>query len=101
VPSFHVAPATKAPVTLVSYRMDRPNALTRQDGCAISGIEGAVVTLGCEVTFGASGSPLFQEVDGESRVTAVLSAMHRENGRIVAAAVSVAAAIGEVLAALD
>lgn len=101
VAPFDIAPAFEGSVTLVSYRQDRPNALTRQDGCAISRIRGAVVQLGCEVTFGASGSPLFQTVNGEERVTAVLSAMHMERGRIQASAVSVAAAIGPVLEKLD
>jgi len=100
-PFFATAAAHKAAVTLVSYRQDRQYALTRQDGCIISKIEGAVLTLGCEVTFGASGSPLFQKVDGAFRLVAVLSAMRSQGGRIVASAVSVEATLPEVLAELD
>jgi protease YdgD len=102
-PFFAIAPAPAADsgLTLVSYRRDREHALTRQDGCAIARIEGAVLTLGCEVTFGASGSPLFQEVGGETRVVAVLSAMSQQGGRTVASAVLVEATIAEVLAVLD
>lgn len=97
---FPVAPARNDRLILVSYRKDRKYALTRQDGCTISKIKGAVLTLGCEVTFGASGSPLFQQIDGETRVVAVLSAMRRQNGRTIASAVSVEAALADVLAAL-
>lgn len=102
-PFFTVAaaPAADAALTIVSYRRDREHALTRQDGCTISHIEGAVLTLGCEVTFGASGSAVFHETDGEARVVAVLSAMSEQRGRIVASAVLVEAAIGEVMALLD
>jgi len=102
-PYFATAPAaeTGAALTLISYRRDRQHALTRQDGCTITGIEGATLTLGCEVTFGASGSSLFQEVDGEPRVVAVLSAMSGQPGRAEAYAVSVEAAIAEVRAQLE
>lgn len=98
---FTIGPVTGAPLTLVSYRRDRANALTRQDDCAVAQTEGAVMTLGCEVTFGASGSPLFQIDAGEIRVVGVLSAMSQQSGRIFASAVIVEAAIAEVLAALD
>lgn len=98
---FDVGPVTTAPLTLVSYRRDRANALTRQDDCAVAHREGAVMTLGCEVTFGASGSPLFQVEDGQAKIVGVLSAMSQQSGRIYASAVIVEATIAEVLAALN
>lgn len=96
-----VGSVSEAPLTLVSYRQDRPHALTRQDGCSVAHREDAVITLGCEVTFGASGSPLFQVEDGQSRIVGVLSAMSNQSGRIYASAVIVEAALAEVLAALE
>ena len=63
------------PLTLISYRRDRPHALTRQNDCPYKSIIGQVLELECPVTFGASGSPLFfKEADGQ-KVVAVLSAM--------------------------
>lgn len=102
VPHFRVAPAETAtgPLTLVSYRRDRQHALTRQDGCDIRGAAPAVLALGCDVTFGASGSPVFAEVGGEVRLIAVVSAMSRQDGKPIAWAVRVDAAIAEVLAGL-
>ncbi|MHA1530251.1 MAG: trypsin-like serine peptidase, partial [Alphaproteobacteria bacterium] len=60
-PFFGMAPAPRpgTPLTLISYRQDRPYALTRQKGCKIIGIRDAVMALDCNVTFGASGSPVF------------------------------------------
>jgi len=102
-PAFKVAPAPppRTPLTLISYRRDRAHALTRQEGCDIMGGEGGVLALGCDVTFGASGSPLFAEIRGERRLIAVISAMSRRRGEVIALAVRVDTAIAEVLAALE
>jgi protease YdgD len=102
-PHFKVAPAAVArgALTMISYRRDRAHALTRQEGCDVEGARDAVLALGCDVTFGASGSPLFVEVGGETRLVAVVSAMSRGRTGPLAWAVRVDAAIGEVLARLD
>lgn len=63
------------PLTLISYRRDRPHALTRQDDCPYKSIIGQVLELQCPVTFGASGSPLFFRENGVEKIVAVLSAM--------------------------
>jgi len=63
------------PVTLISYRRDRAHALTRQDDCQYRAVVQRLLTLDCAVTYGASGAPVFAEIDGEMRVVAVLSAM--------------------------
>ncbi len=63
------------PLTLVSYRRDRAHALTLQSDCPYRAIVGQVLELQCNVTFGASGAPLFVHENGESKLVAVLSAM--------------------------
>ncbi|MEL6476043.1 MAG: trypsin-like serine protease [Pseudomonadota bacterium] len=102
-PFFTVAPSPGdgEPLILISYRRDRAHALTRQDGCEIIGEKGPVMALGCDVTFGASGSPLFAEVEGERRLIGVISAMSRSRGRAIAWAVRLDAAIGDVLYRLN
>ena len=102
-PFFTVAPAPEpgTPLTLISYRRDRANALTRQDGCAIRSVRGPVMELGCNVTFGASGSALFVTDGAERRVVAVLSAKGNDPRRDTAFAVLVDAALAEVMAALE
>lgn len=102
-PHFDVAPVevARGPLTMISYRRDRAHALTRQDGCTVRRAQGPVLGLGCDVTFGASGSPLFAMSGGRMRLVAVVSAMNRSSGQPIAWAVRVDAAIGEVLAAMD
>ena len=101
-PPFEIAsaPAKGTPLTLISYRQDRPHALTRQQGCDIVDFEGPVMALGCDVTFGASGSPLFEGEGDDARIVAVVSAKGGDRARPVALAVLVDAALPEVLSAL-
>ncbi len=100
---FKVAPATAArgPLTIISYRRDRAHALTRQRGCDLRKAFAAVLAVGCDVTFGASGSPLFATVGGETRIVAVISAMSRDKSDPIAYAVRLDGAIAELLAALE
>ncbi len=102
-PFFGLAPAprTGTPLTMLSYRQDRPHALTRQKGCKIIGMRDGVMALGCDVTFGASGSPVFVAVDGEMRLVAVISAMGSDRAHPIAYSVLVDAAIPAVLAAQE
>jgi len=102
-PFFGIAPAPRpgTPLTLISYRRDRPHALTRQKGCEIIGIRDAVMTLSCNVTFGASGSPVFMSSGDEMRLVAVITAMGSDTARPVAYAVLADAAIPAVLAAQE
>jgi protease YdgD len=95
------APAIGTPATLISYRRDRAHSLTRQLGCEITGIRDAVMAMECNVTFGASGSPVFVASGDEMRLVAVISAMGRDPAHPVAYAVIVDAAIADVLAAMD
>lgn len=101
-PPFRVAPAPRSgqALTLISYRRDRAHALTRQDGCDIRAVADGVLALGCDVTFGASGSPLFASIDGERRLIAVISARSNKDGQPLAWAVRVDTAIADVLARL-
>ncbi len=102
-PFFGMAPAPRpgTPLTMISYRQDRPHALTRQKGCEIIGIRDAVMTLSCNVTFGASGSPVFMSSGDEMRLVAVITAMGSDTARPVAYAVLADAAIPAVLAAQE
>lgn len=95
------APAEGTPLTLISYRRDRPHALTRQQGCEVVDVEGPVMALGCDVTFGASGSPLFAEQGGQPRVVAVVSARGGDTRRPLAFSVLVDAALPKVIGALE
>jgi protease YdgD len=102
-PFFGIAPAPRpgTPLTLISYRRDRPHALTRQKGCEIVGIRDSVISLSCNVTFGASGSPVFMSSGGEMRLVAVITAMGGDARNPLAFAVLADAVMPAVLAAQE
>ncbi len=102
-PSFALGPvpSNDTPLTLISYRQDRPNALTRQRGCDLVGMNGALIQLGCSVTFGASGSPVFMSEGEQPRIVAVLAAKGIDKRKPAAFAVLVERALDEVRALLD
>lgn len=68
-------PLPGEPLTLISYRRDRPHALTHQPDCPYRAIIGRTLELECPVTYGASGAPVFDLAGGTPRIVAVLSAM--------------------------
>jgi protease YdgD len=101
-PPFAVGtpPLPGAPLTLVSYRRDRAHAPTLQDGCPYETVTGPLLLLVCPVTFGASGAPVFAEIDGERRVVGVLAAMSGDLGEPVAIAVRADTAVAMLLESL-
>lgn len=104
-PAFRVSSQVRRDLdmTLISYRQDRAHALTRQEGCAINGARDGVLVLGCDVTFGASGSPVFAEIEGEPRVIAVISAkgQDRDTRRAIAFAVRAGERLADLLERLN
>ncbi|PKP64725.1 MAG: trypsin [Alphaproteobacteria bacterium HGW-Alphaproteobacteria-8] len=88
------------PMTLVSYARDRAYAPSIEHGCETVRTQGVVFALTCDVTFGASGAPVFAMVAGRPRVVALVSAMGRVGEEKVALAVSVNHALSELAATL-
>lgn len=80
-------------LTAITYRADRPHALSRAADCPITGADPRLLLLACDVTFGASGGPLFEMGPEGPRLVAVLSAMRRQGGQITAIAVRAAPAL--------
>ena len=89
------------PLTVVSYRQDRPHALTRQGGCMLLGARDGALALDCPITFGVSGSPVFRVDDEVPQVVAVISAMGGIDGEEVAFAAPVAGALPVLLPLLS
>ncbi|MEM9062229.1 MAG: trypsin-like serine protease [Pseudomonadota bacterium] len=69
-------PLPGEPLTLVNYRRDRQHALTYQPDCPYGTITGAMLIIDCPVIQGASGSPVFREIDGIPHIVAVIVAMN-------------------------
>lgn len=64
-------PRLGAKSLVISYRQDRPHALSRQDDCVFQSDRGGLLRLKCATTYGASGAPVF--VSDESGIFGVLS----------------------------
>jgi protease YdgD len=102
VAPFVPAAVTDDPFAIVSYGQDRPHAPSIETPCGIVERTGPVLALDCAVTYGASGSPLFQGDGIDLRLVGVVSAM----GGLIRPPVNVTFArlIGDLaplLAALD
>ncbi len=94
------APNPGGLVTVLSYRRDRPHALTYQDDCRYDERSGPILVLGCAATSGASGAPVFIEVDGEPRQVAVVVAVRTGGGPPATYAIEADAAVRNLLPGL-
>lgn len=62
-------------VSVVSYAKGRTEALSRQGACRVLGAQDGLLAFDCDVTFGASGAPVFQDRNGRMRIVSVISAV--------------------------
>lgn len=71
------------PVSVVSYARGRADALSRQAACRVLGSQDGLVAFDCDATFGASGSPVFQQREGRMRIVSVISSIaETSEGRV-------------------
>lgn len=70
-------------LSVVSYGHDRADAPSLQEVCRVVGRQQAVLVMSCDVTFGASGAPIFSFESGEARIVSVVSAMAELDGKKV------------------
>jgi len=103
VPPFSAgrAPEIGDSVELVSYAMNRDNALSLEKQCHVLGKDPGVLVLSCDVDFGSSGAPVFIETDGTPRIVSVVSAKALWRERKVALGTALPEPLQEVLRALE
>ena len=72
-------------VSVVSYARGRSEALSWQKSCTVLAKSTArnAAAYTCDVTFGASGSPVFDLSGSQPQIVSVMSRIRREEGRIV------------------
>ena len=88
-------------VSVVSYARGRSEALSWQRSCAVLAVSqthnaGAYT---CDVTFGASGSPVFDLSGARPEIVSVISRIRPEGDRMVSLGTLIQAPIGELRAA--
>lgn len=96
-----VRPHASSAVTVVSYARDRAHAPSIEDDCRVLRKAGAISALSCDVTFGASGAPVFAGAGTTREIVAVISALGASNGETIALAVDVGPMMPQLRARLD
>lgn len=90
-------PRTGDRVGVVSYALDRSEAPSLQEVCAVLARQDGVLVTSCSVDFGSSGAPIFVFEDGEAHIVSVVSAKAEVRGEQV----SLGTALGQPLAELQ
>ncbi len=90
-------PRTGDRVGVVSYALDRAEAPSLQEVCAVLARQDGVLVTSCSVDFGSSGAPIFVVADGEPQIVSVVSAKAEVRGKEV----SLGTALGQPLAELQ
>lgn len=90
-------PRTGDRVGVVSYAMDRAEAPSLQEVCAVLARQDGVLVTSCSVDFGSSGAPIFVVQDGVAQIVSVVSAKAEVRGEEV----SLGTALGQPLAELQ
>lgn len=90
-------PRTGDSVGVVSYALDRAEAPSLQEVCAVLARQDGVLVTSCSVDFGSSGAPIFIFEDGEAQIVSVVSAKAEVHGEQV----SLGTALGQPLAELQ
>jgi protease YdgD len=87
-------------VSVVSYARGREAAPSRQGVCQVLGAQDGLMAFDCDVTFGSSGAPVFQERDGRMRIVSVISAVTDTDEGPVSLGMDLSAVYGELSEAL-
>jgi len=84
VPPIPVNPVAdiSGPLSVIGYRQDRPNALTRSAGCKALMRARGILGLDCEVTYGTSGAPVLTRARDGWQVVGVVSAGSTATGPV-------------------
>ena len=99
---FAVAdPGVGADVSVVSYARGREEAPSWQRKCALKGRYAGVMAFDCDVTFGASGAPVFDlGAGGRARIVAIVSAGVTEGRERLAFGAELPALVADIKSAM-
>ncbi|MHA3914144.1 trypsin-like serine peptidase [Halovulum sp. GXIMD14793] len=94
-------PRTGSAVGIVSYAQGRADVPSIQDSCTVLGQHKRVMALSCDVTFGASGSPIFDMSGPRPRIVSVVSAKGRLAGKTAAFTMAIDGKVETLMSLLD
>lgn len=84
-------------VRLVSYARARDEYPTFEDSCHVVDRDARILALDCDVTFGASGAPVFAQTPDGLRIASVISSGGDVNGRHLAFAATVETGLARLM----
>ena len=94
------SPAIGQKISLISYVEKKLEAPLIEKKCNILSVKNQIIVSNCVVDFGASGAPIFTEINGELMITSIVSAKGKVNGRNVSLGVSLEEPLSELLGQL-
>lgn len=68
------APGRGDAISVVSYAAGREESLSWQRQCSVLGRSEGLIAMDCDVTFGASGAPVFDRTGKRARIVSIVSA---------------------------
>lgn len=93
-------PQAKRKVSVVSYGQGRDAALSRQAVCDVLGRQAGLLAFDCNVTFGSSGAPVFDDSARRVRIVSLVSAGTRGQRNNIAYGAELYERVAEVKRAL-
>jgi protease YdgD len=87
-------------VSVVSYAQGREEVLSWQRSCTVKGRGPGLIAFNCDVTFGASGAPIFDLSAGRARIVSIVSSGGRDGDAVLAFGMELPGVIREMKAAL-
>nr|WP_216665548.1 serine protease [Pseudoruegeria sp. HB172150] len=83
-------------ISVVSYARGRDEALSRQAVCGLLWRYKGLLSFDCDVTFGASGAPVFELTGRRARIVSLISSGFREGGRSISYGMELPALVGRL-----
>jgi len=87
-------------VSVVSYAQDRDEALSWQGACQVLGRQAGLLAFDCDVTFGASGAPVFDRSGPRARIVSLISSGRRAEDESLAFGMELPGVVADLKAAL-
>ncbi|MEZ5779010.1 MAG: trypsin-like peptidase domain-containing protein [Paracoccaceae bacterium] len=83
-------------ISVVSYAKGRDTALSWERGCSLLGRGSGLMAFDCDVYFGSSGAPVFEDGGGRPRIVSIISSGHRDEAGATSYGMELAALLSDL-----
>lgn len=95
-----VSPRDGQTVSVLSYARGREEALSWQRACTVLGRQAGLIATDCDVTFGASGAPVFDRSQWRAQIVSLISGGARDGSGVVAFGAELPGLVADIKAQL-